>query len=126
MSNKPQILSRQSIKDLAEVRRRVLGTSRPQGPQPAGRVHESRWYWAQLTSALNAPTNGMASPTTATFDIWIPDGTDSTPEKMVRSSDTGQQGLTLVNRFKGLSAVNGTFVQVERDGKEWSIKGADC
>lgn len=126
MSNKPQILSRQSIKDLAEVRRRVLGSSRPQGPQPAGRVHESRWYWGKLTADLAAPTNGMTGATTAGFDIWIPDGTDSNPEKYIRSTDTGQQGLVVVNRFTGLSAVAGTVIQVERDGKEWSLKGSDC
>jgi len=121
-----QVLSKSSLKDLAEVRRRVLGTARDQTPAESRPIPRSRWYWGKLTSDLDAPTNGMSGATTATFDIWLPDGTESTPEVLIQADDTDLQGLTLVNRMTGLSAASGTTIQVERDGREWTLKGIDC
>lgn len=120
------VLSKSSLKDLAEVRRRVLGTSRDQTPEQPRNTPRPRWYWAKLTSDLDAPTNGMSGATTATFDIWLPDGSESDPDVLVQADDTDLQGLTVVNRMTGLSALSGTVLQVERDGREWTIKGIDC
>lgn len=120
------VLSKSSLKDLAEVRRRVLGTARDQTPDKPTSVPRLRWYWAKLTSDLDAPTDGMTGATTATFDIWLPDGNESDPEVYVQADDPDLQGLTVVNRMTGLSATSGTVLQVERDGREWTIKGIDC
>lgn len=123
--NKIQVLSKQTLRDLGEVRRRVLGTSPPQGPQETGTLRQ-RWYWARLTANLDAPTDGMTGATTAGFDIWVPDGTNSTPEKYVVATNPALLGQVVTNRWTGLSAASGTLIQVERDGREWTLKGADC
>ncbi|TXI90403.1 MAG: hypothetical protein E6Q40_00910 [Cupriavidus sp.] len=125
--SKLRTISDKTKENLDETFRRVLGTLPPQGAQPTANNGRAIWYWAKLTSALAAPSNGMTSPTTATFDLWVPDGVSTPPGvTLVRSTDTSQQGLTVYNRFTGLSASSGTIIQVEYAWGEWTLKGSDC
>ena len=123
---KPVIPSRPFLTRIGQATDRVLGTLPAQGAAPPVQNQRQIWYWAKLTSNLLAPSNGMDSPTTATFDIWLPDGVSTPPVVLARSTDTNQQGLTVVNRFTGLSASSGTVIQVEFAYGEWTLKGSDC
>lgn len=123
---KPAIPSRPFLNRIGQATDRVLGTLPAQSPPPPPQNQRGVWYWAKLIANLDAPTDGMASPTTAGFDIWLPDGSSTPPVTLIRSTDTNQQGLTVVNRFTGLSAASGTILQVEFAYGEWTIKGIDC
>ena len=124
---KIQTLSKRTIARMSECFRRTLTPMPQQATAQAGRAPGGVWYWAKLTSALSAPVDGMAAPTHATFDVWVPDGVSSPPGvTLIRSTDPNQQGLTLYNRFTGLSANIATIVQVEYAWGEWTLKGSDC
>lgn len=120
-------LSKSTVVRLAECFRRTLVPMPLQAETTPPRPTVGRWYWGKLTSDLAAPTDGMAAPTHATFDLWLPNGTSEPPGvPFVRSTETSQQGLTVYNRMTGLRGTTGTTIQVEFGWGEWTLKGADC
>lgn len=71
---KPKILSDRSLRDLAEVRRRVLGVS-PAQTAPVKRGGSVAWYWGELIATLDAPADGWASATQGYCKLMVPDPT---------------------------------------------------
>ncbi len=124
---KIQTFSKRTVARMAECFRRTLVPMPSQEATATSRVTTGIWYWAKLTSTLAAPSDGMAGPTHATFDLWFPDGLTEPPGiTLIRTTVTDQQGLTVYNRFTGLSGSTGTIIQVEFAWGEWTLKGSDC
>jgi len=117
-------LSDKAMADLARMKREVLGGQPPQGTQPAGGgIPPGFWYHAKLTSALSA--GSMTAPTTATFDVYFPDQSDSDPKQLIVSGNSVLIGLTLTNHT-GASGNSGTYIKVQWGFGQWTLFWADC
>lgn len=117
-------LTTKAMKELGEIKRRVLGHNGAMGAQPGGSGASGQWYWAKNTSAITAGT--FESPTTFTFNVWLPNpaDTDETPALIV-STDDVLLGVTGSN-YMSVDAPIGTRLKMEFQFGTWNLKIADC
>lgn len=119
-------LSDQAVSDLRKIKRKVLGTGLNSGEYGgAAQNPNPTWYWAKV-AATPITAGSLASPTTFTFNIWLPDPSSSSdPVPFIVATDSRFLGVTGVNRSVG-TASTGTMIKVEYAFGEWSPKWEDC
>lgn len=118
-------LSDGAVRDLSKIKRMVLGTGQPLRSPSNRRPMPDIEYEGQLTTALSAPTNGWTGATTAMFQPYTFDPTDtSTPQKMI--SDVNIPAFQIVNRDTTLALSSGMYVRVRMVNGEWKISWTAC
>jgi hypothetical protein len=119
------VLSNSAAADFRKMQKKVLGGQPPQGDYGGGGHETGRtWYWAKTTGSISAGT--LASPTTVTFNVWLPDPSSSyTPRPFIVATDPDLLGMTAVNR-SSMTGSSGVMIKVEYAFGEWSIRWADC
>lgn len=117
-------LSTQGVRNLRELQRKSSLSS--DGGKQAGGSHQRtlRWYFAKATSSITPGT--FESPTTFTFDVWLPDPSDTgAVPAFIQATDTDLQGLTGVNRT-GASGSSDLRIKVEFAFGNWHLVNAEC
>lgn len=120
------VFSNAAVSDFKKMQKRVLGVGGEQGDYGGGAHNQSgtKWYWAKTSSAVTTGT--LETPSTFTYDIWLPDpGSSADPRPFVIASESELIGLTGVNRST-FTAVSGTVFKMEYAFGEWTPKWADC
>lgn len=119
------LLSPRTYTETIETNRRVLGDAGRTGTGSAG---SSGWgenrYVGKLTQDLDAPTDGMASPTTATVKVWLPDPASTADPCAFIESNLDE--ITAVNRDPSRSGVIGGWCKIEFLNGEWSFYDVEC
>ena len=119
------LISAQTARDLAAIKRKVLGSSPPVQGRRGREPQPSIEYEGQMTSDLAAPTNGWTSATQANFQPYTVDPTSSaTPPAMI--VDPNIAPFAVINRDKTLSVPSGTYCRVRLINGEWRIVWAAC
>jgi hypothetical protein len=119
------LISAQTGRTIAELKRRVIGPSRPipgrRGRNPQPQIE----FEGQMAATLAAPSNGWTGATSANFQPYCVDPTSvTTPPVMI--SDPNLAAFSVVNRDPSLSVASGTYCRVKLINGEWKISWAGC
>jgi hypothetical protein len=126
MTPKRTQFTERAARKILDATRRILNHGDPVEFPDYGGVRRFGLYEGQLTSALDAPSNGMTAPTTCTAKRWVPvPGSTAVPVRMSLGTETTDI-FTLTNRCTGLSAPANTYVIWIRIGNEFRIIWLDC
>ena len=119
----PTNFSPRAAEKIARAVKQLLGTSTSITPPAHSRLNINQRYIGKLTEALDAPTDGMASPTTAKMKLWFPDKTSTASPKPFLESDTE---ITAVNRDPSRSGDVDAWCKIEFLNGEWSFYDVEC
>lgn len=100
---------------------RVLASGAKQGGYGGAAVPPSNnWYWAKVSSGSSITAGTLDTPTTFTFDVWLP-STTSVGGAFAVSADSTQLAVTGYNR-SAMTASAGDMFKVEFANGEWTPK----
>ena len=112
-----------AARKIVKATRQTLGTTSTLSQASAISLRKDRRYTGKLTSDLDAPTDGMASPTTATMKIWKPNPAVTTfPRPFIETSTE----ITAVNRDPSRAGVTDGWCKIEYLNGEWSFYDVEC
>lgn len=116
-------LSDSAMRDLARMKKLTLGESANQGEQRyEGHWKPRRIYWGKLATDMTA--GSLASPSTFTFNVWVPNGSGDHPAFAV-SGDSNLLAVEGANRST-MTGQTDAFIKVEFEYGEWSPIWVDC
>lgn len=119
----PTTFSPRAAEKIARAVKQLLGTSTSITPPAHSRLKFNQRYIGKLTEDLDAPTNGMATPTKAKMKVWFPDKSSTTFPKPFLESDTE---IEAVNRDPSREGTSGGWCKIEFLNGEWSFYDVEC